>query len=87
MNPQNKPIYAKRKAKKNFATQWTIFYHYVQTHLRRLHGFETFGEVEGTLVQLQQLVRDPEEVVAVDGGLSSGVVGDRLSPKSAEAAA
>ena len=50
----------------------------METHLRRLHGFEifdlTFGEVDGTLLQL---VRDPEEVVAVDDG---GLAGRRLGP-------
>ena len=43
----------------------------MQTHLRRLHGFETFGEVDGTLLQL---VRDPGELVAMDGGLAGGLL-------------
>ena len=55
----------------------------MQTHLRRLHGFETFGEVDGTLLQLQ-LVRDPGELVGMDdGGLAGRRCLGRLGPKSA----
>ena len=67
MNPRNK-----RKAK-ILAHSANNFTTVCKTHLRRLHGFETFGEVDGTLLQL---VRDPGELVAMDdGGLAGGVVG------------